>query len=355
MCSYVRTQNSMYDTYIYVHTCISRDCLCNSYIFYHKLQLQVRSMYNHNIITHTHTRAAARQHNDPPFNMSRKNDTIHADERRFLDGRGSSGPLAPNGLNPATILEKAVTERIVDSYFWKEQCFGVNEADVVDRVVEHVRFIGGTYGVSQKPAPFLCLVLKLLQLAPHDNVLKLYLGYGGERFKYLRALAAMYVRLTRRAEDVHKLLEPLLEDRRKLRKRARGVMVLTYVDEFVDDLLVKDRVCATSLWKMSTRDMLEDLGVLEPRVSPLGDLDDILADEEEVDDKDEKMDDGEKGEEDENKHDSTETASPDDEMVNHDDHRPFAPPTKDDKHHHDGDQEAVDDTTSDKEHIEHKS
>ncbi|KAG4216976.1 hypothetical protein PC116_g34543, partial [Phytophthora cactorum] len=65
-------------------------------------------------------------------------DTHRADERRFLDERGSSAALAPNGLNPATIMEKAVRERIVESYFWKEQCFGVNEADIVDRVVDHV-------------------------------------------------------------------------------------------------------------------------------------------------------------------------------------------------------------------------
>ena len=61
-----------------------------------------------------------------------KNDTVQADARRFLDDRGSSAALAPNGLNPATIMEKAVKDRIVDSYFYKEQCFALNEADIVD-------------------------------------------------------------------------------------------------------------------------------------------------------------------------------------------------------------------------------
>ncbi|MBE3045790.1 hypothetical protein IMZ48_25255, partial [Candidatus Bathyarchaeota archaeon] len=64
-------------------------------------------------------------------------DTIDADERRFVDERGSSAALAPNGLNPSTIMEKAVRDRIIDSYFYKEQCFALNEADIVDRVVEH--------------------------------------------------------------------------------------------------------------------------------------------------------------------------------------------------------------------------
>jgi pre-mRNA-splicing factor 38A len=212
-------------------------------------------------------------------------DTHRADERRFLDERGSTGALAPNGLNPATILEKAVRERIIDSYFWKEQCFGVNEADIVDRVTSHVTFIGGSYGGEgiQRPSPFLCLAFKLLQLAPDDDVLDAYLNYGGEKFKYLRALACFYVRLTRPADVVFKLLEPFLEDKRKLRRKGRKGTTLSFVDEFVDELLTKDRVCATSLWKMPSREILEDLDKLDPRVSPLGDIEDLLEDDDDND------------------------------------------------------------------------
>lgn len=155
-----------------------------------------------------------------------------ADARRFLDERGTTTSLAPNGLNPATIMEKAVRERIIDSYFWKEQCFGVNEADIVDKVADHVRHIGGIAGDFQTPTPFLCLAFKLLQLAPDDSILQAYLEMGGERFKYLRALAAFYVRLTRRAEDVYKILEPYLADGRKLRRKGRTGVSLTYLDVF---------------------------------------------------------------------------------------------------------------------------
>ncbi|KAG0650349.1 Pre-mRNA-splicing factor 38 [Hyphodiscus hymeniophilus] len=179
-----------------------------------------------------------------------------ADEKRFLDERGSGGPLAPNGLNPATIMEKPVRERIIDSYFWKDQCFGVNEADIINRVVEQVHFVGGTYGDAQKPSPFLCLAFKLLQLGPADDV----------------------------AKDVYAFLEPYLEDRRKLKRRTRMGTSLTFMDDFVDNLLTKERVCGTTLWKMPSRTMLEDLEVLEPRVSPLGDIEDLLdSDPEEVD------------------------------------------------------------------------
>ncbi|KAG5978473.1 hypothetical protein E4U55_006184 [Claviceps digitariae] len=212
-----------------------------------------------------------------------KSDTVHADARRFLDERGSNAALAPNGLNPATIMEKAVRDRIIESHFYIEQCFALNEADIVDRVVEHVSFVGGTYGDSQKPSPFLCLAFKLLELGPSDDILHEYLSFGGDQFKYLRALASFYYRMTRQAKDVYQTLEPFLEDRRKLRRKGRTGTSLTYVDEFVDDLLVKERVCATSLWKMPRREILEDLELLEPRVSALGDLEDLLEEDEDED------------------------------------------------------------------------
>ncbi|KAB8295954.1 hypothetical protein EYC80_008774 [Monilinia laxa] len=206
--------------------------------------------------------------------------THRADEKRFLDERGNTGPLAPNGLNPATILEKPVRERIVDCYFWKDQCFALNEADIVSRVVSHVTFIAGTYGDSQRPSPFLCLAFKLLQLGPSDEILQEYMGYGGEKFKYLRALALFYWRMTRQAKDVYPVLEGYLEDRRKLKRKTRTGTTLTFMDQFVDDLLTKDRVCGTTLWKMPKREILEDLEVLEPRISPLGDIEDLLDESE---------------------------------------------------------------------------
>ncbi|KAJ5851554.1 uncharacterized protein N7529_010939 [Penicillium soppii] len=210
-----------------------------------------------------------------------------ADESSFLDNRGYKGPLI-RGVNPATLFEKAVRDRITDSYYWKEQCFGLNAATLCDRAVE-LTSIGGTYGVSEKPTPFLCLAFKLLQLGPDRDVVLELLNYtdpgSGEEaedpehnvvknrgdFKYLRALAAFYVRLTFDAVDVYKTLEPLLLDYRKLKRRVRDTFTLTYVDQFVDDLLTKDRVCGTSLWKLPPRSQLEDLDMLDERISPLAD------------------------------------------------------------------------------------
>ncbi|KAK2748931.1 hypothetical protein FQN57_007214 [Myotisia sp. PD_48] len=243
-----------------------------------------------------------------------------ADASALLDSRGYSGPLI-RGVNPATLFEKAVRDRIVDSYYWKEQCFGLNAATLCDRAVQ-LSYIGGTYGVGQKPTPFLCLAFKLLQLAPEKEVILEYLNFHDpesneagqthrgrgrahesvediqERadaavlkaigdFKYLRALAAFYIRLTFDPVEIYKSLEPLLTDYRKLKRRTKDGFVLTYIDQFVDDLLTKDRVCGTSLWKIPARTMLEDLDMLEERVSPLRDeLDDLEEDIRSDDDND---------------------------------------------------------------------
>ena len=58
--------------------------------------------------------------------------THRADASSFLDNRGYSGPLV-RGVNPVTLFEKAVRDRITDSYYWKEQCFGLNAATLCDR------------------------------------------------------------------------------------------------------------------------------------------------------------------------------------------------------------------------------
>jgi pre-mRNA-splicing factor 38A len=200
--------------------------------------------------------------------MSHKDPSLRADASLFLDDRGYSGHLI-RGQPPHLLFEEAVRNRIIDSYYWKEQCFGLNAATLCDRAVD-LTFIGGTYNDGQRPTPFLCLAFKMLQLNIDNDVLDCYLQEGGEDFKYLRALAAFYIRLTSESsEEVYKRLEPWLEDFRKLRRRGNGGFSLTTVDGFVDELMTRERVCGTSFWKLVGRQQLEDEDRLEERVSPL--------------------------------------------------------------------------------------
>jgi pre-mRNA-splicing factor 38A len=245
-----------------------------------------------------------------------------ADERALLDDRGYTGALI-RGQNPALLFEKGVRERITESYYWKEQCFGLNAATLCDRAAD-LKFIGGTTGINGKPTPFLCLAFKLLQLVPEKSIILEYLNFKDEddeekeeegqkehvkkeengdvsdaegdqekkeedlnasgklgQFKYLRCLAAFYIRLAWEPVEIYKTLEPLLTDYRKIKRRLKDAFTLTHMDQFIDDLLTKDRMCATSLWKLPSRANLEDLEMLDPRESPLGD---------EIDELDEEMD-----------------------------------------------------------------
>jgi len=129
-----------------------------------------------------------------------------------------------------------------------------------------LRSIGGVYG-NQKPSEFLCLLLKLLQIQPEKEILLEYLQ--ADEFKYLRALAALYIRMTFRAADVYEILEPLLKDYRKLRYRDQSGYYLTYMDEFVDQLLNEERVCDLILPRIPKRVVLEENGEVAPRQSRL--------------------------------------------------------------------------------------
>ncbi|KAF8274439.1 PRP38 family-domain-containing protein [Lactarius quietus] len=101
-----------------------------------------------------------------------------------------------------------------------------------------------------------------------------------------RALAAIYVRMTFRPVDVYEILEPLLKDYRKLRYRHQCEdtlpfpfphnislhslqLALTYMDEFIDQLLNEERVCDLILPRMAKREVLEKDGELAPRQSRL--------------------------------------------------------------------------------------
>ena len=166
-------------------------------------------------------------------------------------------------------MEQVIRLRIYESAYWKEQCFaltgehlqtlrrhsvtdflacGLREAEsLIDNAIK-LKAIGGVYS-NQRPTEFICLLLKLLQIQPEKEILVEYLlveefkyvnlpctfshqfRYGViqpqvPRFqlcpaltfcRYLRALAAMYIRMTFRAVEVYELLEPLLKDYRKLR------------------------------------------------------------------------------------------------------------------------------------------
>lgn len=196
----------------------------------------------------------------------------------FYAQRGQSDANTTiHGVNPAFLIEKITRERILDSLYYKDQCFGLTSATLLDRVVD-LKYIGGIHSVG-RPTEFICLMLKLLQLLPEKEIILHYLHDA--EFKYLRALAALYVRLTFPPKDVYLTLEPLLTDYRKLKVRTQNGFRLDYMDDYIDRLLTEPRVFDIALPNLMNRTLLEDLEDLDPRESVLqaeidGDDDEVV-------------------------------------------------------------------------------
>ncbi|XP_059607805.1 pre-mRNA-splicing factor 38 [Phlebotomus argentipes] len=186
-----------------------------------------------------------------------------------------------HGTNPQYLVEKIIRSRIYDSKYWKEQCFALTAELLVDKAME-LRFLGGVYGGNIKPTPFLCLILKMLQIQPEKDIIVEFIK--NEEFKYVRALGAFYLRLTGTAIDCYKYLEPLYNDNRKLRRQNRqSNFEIVHVDEFIDELLRSDRVCDIILPRIQKRYILEENNELEPKVSALDDdLDEDMPSDEET-------------------------------------------------------------------------
>lgn len=67
--------------------------------------------------------------------------------------------------------------------------------------------VGGTFGGNSKPTPFICLVLKMLQIQPEKDIIVEFIK--NEEYKYVRALGAFYMRLVGKPVDVYNYLEPV--------------------------------------------------------------------------------------------------------------------------------------------------
>lgn len=108
-------------------------------------------------------------------------------------------------------------------------------ATLMDKAVK-LTYIGGQYA-GQHPTEFLCLTLKMLQLQPEKEIVHELIKQEDFKYvfnndlhftklthwiRYLRALAAFYLRLVGRSKEIYLALEPLLNDPRKLRVRQGG-------------------------------------------------------------------------------------------------------------------------------------
>ena len=168
--------------------------------------------------------------------------------------------------DPQHLIEAILRHRIYDSMYWKEKCFGLTAETLIDRAIE-LNYIGSTFSHNSKATPFICLVLKLLQIQPDKEIIYEYINQ--DDYKYLRALGLLYIRLTCRPIEIYTLLEPFYNDYRKLVTRSVNGWGLTHMDEFVDELLTEERVLNIILPHIPKRLILTKNKLLLPRKSTL--------------------------------------------------------------------------------------
>ncbi len=128
-----------------------------------------------------------------------------------------------------------------------------------------LKYAGGTGGPISAPTEFLCLVLKLLQIQPDMRIVRTLIK--NEDFKYVRALGAFYLRLTGSAVEIHRMLEPLLNDYRKILILHSGGWTISHMDEIIDGMLRDIHAFDMALPHLPKRITLEQRNVLKPRVS----------------------------------------------------------------------------------------
>mmetsp|Transcript_1201 Transcript_1201/g.1430 ORF Transcript_1201/g.1430 Transcript_1201/m.1430 type:complete len:298 (-) Transcript_1201:1954-2847(-) len=173
---------------------------------------------------------------------------------------------AIHGTNAINLVEKIVRTRVFESTYWRQYCFALNAENLVDRAAA-LEFMGGVCSENNKPTPFLCLLVKMLQLQPEFEIVHMFIE--NEEFKYLRALGAVYLRLTGKPADIYRELEPLYADYRKLAFQKRNGWDLLCMDELVDELLTSDISCDIALPRLVARNVLEASNMLASRESLL--------------------------------------------------------------------------------------
>lgn len=177
------------------------------------------------------------------------------------------------GVELQLLVPKPMRERIVECEYWKCSCVAVSFKVTVEKA-RSLQYVGGTFGSIQKPTPFICLLLKLLQLAPSYEDVQSCLTSSG---KYSAALGLFYARLAFSSHRVYELLEPFLLEYRRLRYRQiEGTYAVLYMDEFVERLLTEEMLFQVPLPHITRRSALVEMGHLKgPRLSPLlAELDD---------------------------------------------------------------------------------
>ena len=78
-----------------------------------------------------------------------------------------------------TLIDQIIRNKVFNSRYWKEDCFGLTAVTLVDKACKldcvgrfiNLYITGATYSGTGKPVPFLCLLMKLLQINPDKEII----------------------------------------------------------------------------------------------------------------------------------------------------------------------------------------
>ncbi|KAH8585079.1 PRP38 pre-mRNA splicing factor family member [Cryptosporidium sp. chipmunk genotype I] len=165
-------------------------------------------------------------------------------------------------------VSSIIRDRVFSSIYWKGECFALDSETILDKAVL-LDYIGTTYGGDRKATPFLCLLVKLLQIRPSTEIVLEYIN--NPRFKYLTALGIVYLRLTESSIVIHNSIEHLYQDFRRIRIRnLDGSFDIIHLDELVEICLCEKKFLDLDFPYIHKRAVLVKQGHLKfPRESKL--------------------------------------------------------------------------------------
>ena len=205
--------------------------------------------------------------------------------------------------NKAHLVDTIIRHRILDSIFYKQHLYLANEATILQVITKHVHYIGGVDSMG-RPSPFIQCLFRLLELNPSKEIVHVYLHQlEFNEFKYLLALSLLFVRLTYPSEEVYSIFDEFAQDYRKLRYKMKVpdfdenklaiFYKIGYMDEFLDDLLMKERVVDLLLPRLTLRNTLVEQALAVPRKYYVDETlakqeDDLPSEDDEIEGADEK-------------------------------------------------------------------
>ncbi|KAF7459208.1 putative pre-mRNA-splicing factor 38A [Cryptosporidium felis] len=173
-----------------------------------------------------------------------------------------------NNRHRLFLVSSILRDRVFSSIYWKGECFALDSETILDKAVL-ISYIGTTYGGERKATPFLCLLVKLLQINPSIEIVLEYIN--NPRFKYLTALGILYLRLTAPSIVIYNSIEHLYQDFRRIKLRELdGSFRIIHIDELVETCLCERRFLDLDFPYIQKRAILVKQGLLKyPRKSKL--------------------------------------------------------------------------------------